>query len=193
MCNVMKIIFSFLTLLFLNTFLLAQTNIKSSVQADSSKVVKIGDKLFIAYQSINKTNGSEYSQIRYENLNFENILFSETKWKVLPESFSKLNHISHLLKNNSNLSVVVTGFTDNIGSKRKNIKLSHKRALSAKKYLINTGIHPSRIVTKGLGDQHANCESPCAENRRVEFLVYGEGADLNKSWIKMYFPGQVSD
>lgn len=184
----MKILFSLLIIIFLNTILSAQLDLKNTILIDSSKVVKIGDKYLIAYQSINKTKGSQQTEIKYANLNFETIGFDQTKWNVKPKSHAELNRISYLLTNNPALAIEIVGNTDDIGNNRKNTRLSHKRALSVKKYLVKSGIHPSRIKTKGLGDKNTLCENPCKKNRRVEFFVYGDGTDLNKSWLKMYSP-----
>jgi OOP family OmpA-OmpF porin len=84
-----------------------------------------------------------------------------------------------------NLEVVVaTGYTDRIGSNAYNDKLSTRRALAVKAYLVSKGIEANRIYTEGKGKRNpvtTGCNqknrkaliSCLAPDRRVEVEVVG--------------------
>lgn len=104
-----------------------------------------------------------------------NIFFNYNEYDLLPESFSELNRLVKLLKDNSALKIQVIGHTDKIGSLISNQLLSNKRAKSVYDYLIEHNIEKSRLKIKGMG-----CTKPIADNssdegrqknRRVEFLI----------------------
>ncbi len=71
----------------------------------------------------------------------------------------------------ANVSFAVVGHTDRVGTAAANQKLSCDRALSAKAYLVGSGIAPDRLMTLGKGYRELlNRQNPtAAENRRVQF------------------------
>lgn len=91
----------------------------------------------------------------------------------------KLDEIAAALATNENPSeVVITGYTDDIGSATYNQKLSERRAVAVKSYLVGKGTDAQRIKTEGLGEANpvVVCKDKvlaarimCLEpNRRVE-------------------------
>ena len=81
-----------------------------------------------------------------------------------------------LLKDNPNIKVEIGGHTDAGGSEKANLKISEKRALSAKKYLQDKfNISGDRMITKGYGSSKPiadnNTQEGRAKNRRVEFIL----------------------
>ena len=69
----------------------------------------------------------------------------------------------------NNLAVIV--YTDRIGSKSDNKKLSLHRAEAVKIYLISKGIDPNRIVTNGKGESSPVTGNTCGENMKREALI----------------------
>jgi len=69
-------------------------------------------------------------------------------------------------------TIRITGYTDNVGPKEYNMKLSLRRAEAAQRYLIGHGVDPQRIVIVGMGeaDPVATNGTPAgrAQNRRAE-------------------------
>ena len=56
------------------------------------------------------------------------------------------------LKEFPNAKRVIEGYTDNVGDKASNMKLSQRRAESVRNYMVKTfGIAPERITAKGYG------------------------------------------
>jgi OmpA-OmpF porin, OOP family len=80
--------------------------------------------------------------------------------------------------------VLVTGYTDRLGSDAYNQKLSEHRANAVRNYLVSKGVERSKIETIGMGKKQPvvqcdqkemkaliNCLQP---NRRVDVQVKGE-------------------
>jgi len=81
-----------------------------------------------------------------------------------------------LLKDNPKIRVEIGGHTDSSGSEKANLKISEKRALSAKKYLQDKfNISSDRMITKGYGSSKPIADNKTnegrAKNRRVEFKI----------------------
>ena len=101
--------------------------------------------------------------------------FDFNKWKVKKIYYPKILKIAKILKANPKLKIEIDGYTDNIGSKTYNLKLSLKRAKAVKDILVNTyQINPKRIIVKGFGESYPLVpnDNPTnrALNRRVEII-----------------------
>ncbi|MDR1673382.1 MAG: OmpA family protein [Bacteroidales bacterium] len=105
----------------------------------------------------------------------ENILFNTGKSTLLPQSFSELNKLVNLLRENPNVRIEISGHTDNVGSAATNKKLSKNRALSVRNYLISQGITGERVEYEGYGFERPiapnDTEEGRAANRRVEIEI----------------------
>lgn len=102
------------------------------------------------------------------------VKFGYKKFNVNPEYNSNLNNVVSILKSNPDLRIRVEGHTDNIGSKKYNLKLSRKRAKAIKDYLVGRGISQSRITSTGLGFAQPIAGNDTSEgralNRRAELI-----------------------
>lgn len=89
------------------------------------------------------------------------------------ESYAILNGIVDQLKDYPEVRIEIRGYTDNIGKRSKNMRLSQKRAQSVKQYLINKGVAGSRLVAIGFGPDNPIASNRNAagrrQNRRIEF------------------------
>lgn len=105
----------------------------------------------------------------------QGIQFDTGKDRIKPTSYIILNQIVKVLIENPSYKVEVQGHTDNIGNPDANLKLSEKRALAVRSYLIEKGINADRITAKGYGDTVPVASNKTAagraKNRRVEFVV----------------------
>jgi OmpA-OmpF porin, OOP family len=82
-----------------------------------------------------------------------------------------LNEAATLIKNNPNKRVVLSGWTDFVGSDAYNQKLSQERANSVKNYLVKQGIPASRMTSIGRGKSFKydnKTDEGRAMNRRTE-------------------------
>jgi outer membrane protein OmpA-like peptidoglycan-associated protein len=87
------------------------------------------------------------------NIVLKIIFYDFDKASLLEASKEELNHLLDMLEKNSNLKVELSSHTDSRGSDSYNLKLSQERAQSCLDYLIEKGIHKSRIVAKGYGEK----------------------------------------
>lgn len=80
-----------------------------------------------------------------------------------------------ILKPRASVRLEIQGHTDNTGDAKHNMALSQKRAEAVKRYLVDKGIAPERLETKGYGDSMPvgdnSTEQGRESNRRIEFKV----------------------
>ena len=105
----------------------------------------------------------------------ENIFFDVDKYDLKEKSITELQKITRFLSENPEVKVEISGHTDNSGSAPYNKQLSEKRAHSVYDYLINQGLTPDRLTTKGYGSDKPiadnNTEPGRQKNRRIEFKI----------------------
>jgi OmpA-OmpF porin, OOP family len=96
---------------------------------------------------------------------FPVIYFSFNRITIRPSEVSKLKSILHILKENPDMKVMVTGWCDTRGSVAVNRRISRQRAQALKTWLVKRGIAARRISVVGKGSD-ASRTAPKA--RRVE-------------------------
>ena len=101
--------------------------------------------------------------------------FEFNKAVINISSYPYLDKVAALLIE-KNLSLKLSGHTDNSGPRWLNIRLSKNRALAVKTYLISKGVNPNRIEAVGYGPDKPIVSNDTFEgrkkNRRVEFTTY---------------------
>jgi outer membrane protein OmpA-like peptidoglycan-associated protein len=111
-------------------------------------------------------------------IRINNIFFDFGKYELLNDSFIELNRLKEILNKNTQMMILITGHTDNIGNDQRNQLLSENRAKSVKQYLIENGIDTNRINIRGLGSKSPiadnSSEDGRQKNRRVEFEIISE-------------------
>lgn len=100
------------------------------------------------------------------------ILFDTGKFSFQKQTFPVLEAITAILKEYPTAKFSIEGHTDNVGKADFNQKLSDGRANAVKHYLIDNGIDPFRLTSKGFGmdnpiDTNKTAKGR-ANNRRVE-------------------------
>ncbi|MEX1365070.1 MAG: OmpA family protein, partial [Nannocystaceae bacterium] len=107
----------------------------------------------------------------------EGIFFDTGKATIKPKSIPKLDKALALLKEYPDIRIEVSGHTDDRGDDALNLRLSLKRADAVKTYFTDRGIDPSRIETRGAGEDEPiasnNKKQGRAKNRRIEFKLLG--------------------
>lgn len=103
------------------------------------------------------------------------ISFDTGRADIKPTLRPILDQFAAGLKDQPNTEIRIIGHTDNVGSDNLNDPLSVQRASSARNYLADRGISPSRIVIDGRGEHEPiadnSTEAGRAKNRRVEIYL----------------------
>ena len=121
--------------------------------AKADKADKAENK--VAEQDITETPEVKYPVIYFD---FNSIAIN-------PKEESKLNEILHILKENPDMKVTVTGWCDTRGSVAVNRRISRQRAETLKAWLVKKGIAASRISAAGKGSDGSRVAQKA---RRVE-------------------------
>ena len=110
-----------------------------------------------------------------EKIVLRGVNFDFDKATIRPDAKVILDEAAAILKRNPDVKVNVDGYTDGIGTKEYNQKLSERRAASVADYLGKAGVERSHLTPRGFGltnpvDTNKTKEGR-AKNRRVELLV----------------------
>ena len=99
------------------------------------------------------------------------IFFQTGSAKLLPKSFTSLNDVVKIMKDDETLGLDIEGHTDNVGTDELNQKLSEDRASSVYNYLKGKGVSTDRMSSKGFGESMPKADNKTAagraQNRRV--------------------------
>ena len=110
-----------------------------------------------------------------QTLTLKKVLFAQSSYELLPQSFAELNELAGALKSNPTLRLDVAGHTDTAGDSRLNQALSEHRAKVVVHYLTQRGIDERRMKAEGYGGTRpliqGSTESARSVNRRVEITV----------------------
>lgn len=104
-----------------------------------------------------------------------NILFETGKSILTSGSYTELDRLLNIMKENAQMKIEISGHTDITGSESLNFKLSGARAKAVVDYLGQKGIDRSRMEFRGYGSLQPIADNATvagrAKNRRVEFKI----------------------
>lgn len=107
------------------------------------------------------------------------VLFETGEAQLKPGARRRLEQLASVLREDPAQTAIVEGFTDNVGDEALNQELSERRAQAVRDALAALGVEPSRIQTRGYGEDYpvASNQTPAGrqQNRRVEVVVSSEG------------------
>ena len=105
----------------------------------------------------------------------KNIFFDTKKAELQKTSFIELDKVVKLMQENTSITILISGHTDNIGQAKDNITLSNNRAKAVTNYFIQKGIAAKRLTAKGFGStQPIDINTTAigrAKNRRTEITI----------------------
>lgn len=106
----------------------------------------------------------------------KNVYFDYNQASIMNNSFSELEKLFNMLKENASVKVEIDGHTDSYGSNVYNIHLSQRRAEAVVAWLIDKGIKSARLKAKGYGEQMPLATNDDEQegrelNRRTEFVI----------------------
>jgi len=105
----------------------------------------------------------------------DDVLFDFDKSTVKPEAAAILDRLVGFMNENKSAKVSLSGYTDNVGTEAYNLKLSERRWMSSKDYLVKKGVDSGRVSGQGFGETKPIADNKTkegrAKNRRVEIKV----------------------
>lgn len=103
------------------------------------------------------------------------VYFDFDKAIIRPDQVERIAANALFLKNAPGVKVRIEGNSDSRGTNEYNLALGERRAMGAKRYLVNLGIIDSRVSVLSYGEERpvnpGNNEAAWAENRRGDFVV----------------------
>lgn len=103
------------------------------------------------------------------------ILFDAGSADLGPDAQTNLTNLAANMKNNPDVKLAITGYTDSLGTADYNMGLSVKRAESVKAFLVTAGVNNKRLATQGKGAAEQIADNKTLEgrekNRRVVIAV----------------------
>lgn len=163
---------------------------KKTVKKEASSTQEAQDEA--AKAAAEKAKQEELAKqraIQEENLNQEARMKAKAKDRFLNEkiyfdfdsstltldSQEILKEKAQWLRNNPGVSITIAGNCDERGTVEYNLALGERRAMSAKAFLVDLGIKPSRITTLSYGEERpadpGHNEAAWAKNRRDDFII----------------------
>jgi len=154
---------------------------KYGVRAEADGYLSVND-------FIDATDLSRYKEIERnlylvpievgETIKLNNIFFDSGKFELKQESYPELQRVVTFLKENPDITIQISGHTDNVNTDEYNLKLSENRAKAVHTFLIQNNISASRVTYKGYGESNPvetnDTEEGRQLNRRVEFTITGK-------------------
>lgn len=105
----------------------------------------------------------------------ESIFFEFDKATLTSESQDILAINSQWLRSNPDVLITIEGHCDERGTNGYNLALGDRRAEAVKTFLLDLGIHQSRMTTISYGEERpfasGHNEAAWAENRRAHFTI----------------------
>ncbi|MCP2026191.1 outer membrane protein OmpA-like peptidoglycan-associated protein [Flavobacterium sp. HSC-32F16] len=154
-----------------------------SLDADKDGVLDKDDECPLVYGPADNKGCPKVTKETLAQLKMEakSIFFTTGKATLsdakLGETSGRLDAIKEILKNYPNAKFTINGHTDNVGNAKANQKLSEQRAKAVMDLLIEKGVNPANLTSKGYGASKPvksnKTASGRAENRRTEIVYLG--------------------
>lgn len=135
-----------------------------------------GDKKVI--KDIELSNGAAPKATQHtvgQVMRLQNLIFEVGNAKIDPESYTELDIVLNMMRENPTMVIQLEGHTDYVGAAADNMKLSQRRVESVKNYLASKGIAKTRLKTKAFGGTQPLSRDNTPEahrlNRRVEVRI----------------------
>jgi outer membrane protein OmpA-like peptidoglycan-associated protein len=107
-----------------------------------------------------------------KSLVLDNVEFASGKALLIGDSTKRLDVVVEYMAHKKSVKIEIAGYTDNVGDKKSNKKLSQQRADTVRDYLVSKGIDGERIKAVGYGDANPVAPNTTLEgqqkNRRIE-------------------------
>lgn len=117
----------------------------------------------------------------------QRVEFATGEAVLAPSSVTVLEQVAKVMQEHPEIARVgVDGHTDRVGSERKNIALSQRRALAVVTWLTDRGVDARRLEARGFGPRQPiadnGTEAGRQQNRRVEFNILRRTTEGEAGW-----------
>lgn len=124
-------------------------------------------------ETVKDSNGLDAVKVTFNS----GILFATNKAELNDNSKMELNNLANIMRQNSDVSIDIKGYTDSTGSDKINNPLSLNRAQSVANYLTQNGVPYAQLKNvQGFGSSNPvasnDTEAGRQQNRRVEVYLY---------------------
>lgn len=133
-------------------------------------------------ETVKDANGLDAVKVTFSS----GILFATNRADLTTASKNELNKLIDIMKQNSDVSIDVQGYTDSTGNDAINNPLSVSRAQSVANYLTANGVQYSQLKkVNGYGSSNPVADNSTVagrqKNRRVEVYLYASQEMINKA------------
>ena len=104
-------------------------------------------------------------------VSFSDVLFAPNTDDMLEGNEIVLDSVVLMLKENGAMRLNLCGYTNNVGNKKQELKLSKKRVNKVVDYLTANGVSETRLEVAAYGGENVKRAGINKENRRVEIRV----------------------
>jgi OOP family OmpA-OmpF porin len=123
-------------------------------------------------QAVDENGCPQLFQGAERSVILQGVNFTTGKSELTEASKAILVEVARSLAASPGTRVEVSGYTDNTGSGKTNLKLSQQRAESVEAFLVQNGASPAQVSAKGYGEENPVADNKTkagrAQNRRVE-------------------------
>ena len=103
------------------------------------------------------------------------IFYDFDKSELRTDAVDQLKTNANWIQASAGRKVIIEGHCDERGTNEYNLALGERRANSAKDYIVNLGVEPSRLKTVSYGEEkpfaEGHSEDAWAQNRRAHFVA----------------------
>ncbi|HAC16314.1 MAG TPA: hypothetical protein DCE78_10290 [Bacteroidetes bacterium] len=104
------------------------------------------------------------------------LLFDVDSSNLRTEGYENLQKLANILKKDNETILMIVGHTDSTGDESYNLRLSERRAQSAKSFMQAQGLSSTRIQMIGRGESEPigdnSTDAGRQKNRRIEVAIY---------------------
>lgn len=153
------------------------TTAEALITKEKKTSVSTSADLPVGYLSMEelKAEIKENKSVTGKKIILENVYFQQSSTNMIDNSPKILLDIVSFLNENPSIKIKISGHTDNVGKEQSNKHLSKLRAMVVMNFLIDKGIHASRLSIEGCGSAFPiypnDTEENKKRNRRVEFEI----------------------
>lgn len=156
------------------TMVTSQEDAEAARRAEEQKRQQLAEEQRLKEEAL-KEEALQKEQVAREAFSGDDVYFEYDSAVLTSDAQALLKVKAQWLRDNPGARALIEGHCDERGSNEYNLALGDRRAESAKTFLVNLGISPSRLTTISYGEERpvdtGKTESAYAKNRRDHFVL----------------------